>query len=304
MARPLKQGIDYFPLDVGFLRDVKVRKIMKACGVSAPTILICLVGYIYKDYGYFLCWDEEVGFLVADEVGVSEALVLEVLQQALRVDFFNQKLFDEHKVITSTGIQKRYFAAVARRSKVEVIEKYCLLPRNEGVISDNNLVFVDRNSVPAYNNSVSVNKSTQSKEKKSKVKEIKEEIVFVSADASTHIPKTFTEDSIEYKSSVFLIKKILERDSKAKVPKTEVDIQKWCSHIDYILRLDEREPSQLKEVLIYATSDPFWSSNILSTKKLRDKYSTMLLQMQSKKGNRNNNQDSSKKDYISNIYED
>jgi len=32
MARPLKQGIDYFPLSVDFLRDIKVRKIKRACG--------------------------------------------------------------------------------------------------------------------------------------------------------------------------------------------------------------------------------------------------------------------------------
>lgn len=31
-GRPTKQGIDYFPLDVGFFSDVKVRKIARACG--------------------------------------------------------------------------------------------------------------------------------------------------------------------------------------------------------------------------------------------------------------------------------
>ena len=30
MARPIKQGLDYYPLDVGFLQDVKIRRIMRA----------------------------------------------------------------------------------------------------------------------------------------------------------------------------------------------------------------------------------------------------------------------------------
>ena len=32
MARPLKTGLDYFPLDVDILYDIKVRKIVKKSG--------------------------------------------------------------------------------------------------------------------------------------------------------------------------------------------------------------------------------------------------------------------------------
>nr|DAK80447.1 MAG TPA: protein of unknown function (DUF4373) [Caudoviricetes sp.] len=37
MARPTKKGLDYFPLDVDFLSDLKVRRIIKACDKRGKT---------------------------------------------------------------------------------------------------------------------------------------------------------------------------------------------------------------------------------------------------------------------------
>ena len=40
MARPKAKGVEYFPLDVGFLSDLKIRKIMLSCGASSTDIHI------------------------------------------------------------------------------------------------------------------------------------------------------------------------------------------------------------------------------------------------------------------------
>lgn len=108
MARPIKKGIDYYPLDVDFLQDIKVRKIMRACGVQSVAILISLLSSIYRDEGYYVVWDSDMSFLVADEVGASEGAVLEVVNKAVQVDFFSKDLFKQYKVLTSRGIQKRF----------------------------------------------------------------------------------------------------------------------------------------------------------------------------------------------------
>ena len=91
-GRPTKQGIDYFPLDVGFFSDVKVRKIARACGPQSTSILICLLCNIYKDEGYYILWDEDLPFVIADTVGVSEGAVKEVLTKAVQVGFFDAVL--------------------------------------------------------------------------------------------------------------------------------------------------------------------------------------------------------------------
>ena len=79
MARPIKKGIDYFNLDVDFLRDIKVRKIMRACGNQSIAVLICLLCNIYQDEGYYMTWDADMRFLVADDIGAKESAVQDVV---------------------------------------------------------------------------------------------------------------------------------------------------------------------------------------------------------------------------------
>lgn len=109
MARPLKQGLDYFPLDVGFLQDMKVRRIIKSCGASAISVLIWLLGSCYRDEGYYIWWTEDLPFIVADEIGVTEGCVQEVVKRALQVGFFDAGMKEKHGILTSAGIQKKIF---------------------------------------------------------------------------------------------------------------------------------------------------------------------------------------------------
>ena len=120
-----------------------------------------------------------------------------------------------------------------------------------------------------------VTKSNTEKEKEKELdKENKE--LFVATKVAT--PK-FENNSVEILTSKYLATKILKLNSNAKVPKTDAEHQKWAKHVDLILRVDERPLSDLKEVLKFATTDTFWQSNILSTKKLRDKYDQLYLKM-------------------------
>lgn len=165
MARPIKQGLDYYPLDVGFLRDTKTRRIMRACGLQSIPIIISLLGNIYKDEGYFMWWNADMPFLIADEVGVSEGAVIEAVEKAAQVDFFDARLLKEHSALTSVGIQRRFFDAVARRKEVRVRREILLISVNDY----NNLIFVDNNSISDDSNEQ--RKVKESKEKQRKAKE-------------------------------------------------------------------------------------------------------------------------------------
>ncbi|MCD5076633.1 Lin1244/Lin1753 domain-containing protein [Enterococcus gallinarum] len=165
MARPTKKGLDYFPLDVDFLSDLKVRRIIKACGKEAVHILVALLANIYRDEGYYVLWDDDLAFLVADEVGTKEGTVEELVKKAVQVKFFDKDIFDKYSVLTSKGIQSRYILATKERKKVELEYKYLLT--NE--VNRSNI------SINGRNNSVNQGNNQQSKEKKSKEKEIKED---------------------------------------------------------------------------------------------------------------------------------
>ncbi|MEQ7148669.1 Lin1244/Lin1753 domain-containing protein [Enterococcus gallinarum] len=165
MARPTKKGLDYFPLDVDFLSDLKVRRIIKACGKEAVHILVALLANIYRDEGYYVLWDDDLAFLVADEVGTKEGTVEELVKKAVQVKFFDKDIFDKYSVLTSKGIQNRYILATKERKKVELEFKYLLT--NE--VNRSNI------SINGRNNSVNQGNNQQSKEKESKEKEIKED---------------------------------------------------------------------------------------------------------------------------------
>ena len=74
MARISKPGLDYFPLDVNFLQDRKVRRIScrhHAAGIAALTSLLCL---IYKEKGYYISWNKDTLFDIADLI--KDAVIL------------------------------------------------------------------------------------------------------------------------------------------------------------------------------------------------------------------------------------
>ena len=167
MARPLKKGLEYFPIDTNFFSDVKIRKISRACGPSSISILICLLCNIYKDEGYYIGWDEDLPFVVADSVGTTEGAVIEVVKKAVQVDFFDKEMFEKHQILTSRGIQSRFKKVVSRREKIEYVDKYLVSDNKNGVIVCKNGVIVDRSTQSKV-------KERESKEKNKEKEEGKE----------------------------------------------------------------------------------------------------------------------------------
>ena len=92
----------------------------------------------------------------------------------------------------------------------------------------------------------------------------------------------FDHDSTEYKLANYLKNWMLKNNPKAKVPDTDRKMESWSKHIDYMIRIDKRDSKEIKEVIKFCQTNSFWLSNILSTKKLRDKYDKLYLQMKEK----------------------
>ena len=108
MARPTKQGLDYFPLDVDFFQDLKTRKIIRVYGDSATSILICILCMIYKDNGYYIKWDEDTAFIISEILNSDEEKISLVVSKAIEIDFFNKEVFSKFSILTSRAIQKNW----------------------------------------------------------------------------------------------------------------------------------------------------------------------------------------------------
>ncbi len=164
MARPVKEGLDYFELDCHM--EEKVRLIQAEFGLKGFAIVVKLYQKIYGGFGYYCEWNEDSLLLFMSENGVSSRdeknLISEIVAACIRRNIFSEKLFNEFGILTSYGVQKRYLNAVSRREKVELIKEYLLI--SVGKNQDNvciNSINVDRNSLNVCSNS-------QSREEKSR----------------------------------------------------------------------------------------------------------------------------------------
>lgn len=115
MARPNKQGLDYFPFDVDFFDDEKITAISGEFGIKGEITAIKLLCAIYRN-GYFILWNDLLKYkLLKNLPGVSSELLESIVNRLVLWEFFDKALFDSTHVLTSKGIQRRYFEAVKRR---------------------------------------------------------------------------------------------------------------------------------------------------------------------------------------------
>lgn len=185
MARPTAKGVEYFPLNVNFINDLKVRKLLLSCGAESIAVLIYLLSTIYKDEGYFVEIHEDEIDLIALDVNVTPQFVLEVINKACEVRFFDVNLYNNFNILTSKGIQERYLKITERRKNSVVITQFNLFNVY------NNSINVNNNSINVNNNPVNVYRSTQSKVKERKGKESK--VKSLSNDSVKNVYLTETE---------------------------------------------------------------------------------------------------------------
>jgi DnaD/phage-associated family protein len=184
MARPKAKGVEYFPLDVGFLSDLKIRKIMLSCGASSIAVLIYIFAAIYRDEGYFMNVKDDDIALIALDTNLDTDYVKNVINRACEVGLFSFRIYDNFRVLTSEGIQNRYLKITERRKSVKINADINLV--NVDMMYTETMVNVAETIVNVAETPVNVYKSTQSKVKESKVK-VKESKVKESKDKNTVI---------------------------------------------------------------------------------------------------------------------
>ena len=187
-GRPPKEGVDYFPLEVGFFSDDKVEMLEGEHGPIGSYVFMRLLCLIYKDNGYFYEWDDSARVLMAKRTGgmISPQKVELIVRSCVKWSLFDRTLFDTYAILTSSGIQRRYLNAIKARAKkaaaegrhIEVDERFWLVDETATSMS-----FVKVGQIPkkSENNAKSSREELHNsppelpKEKNSRIKENKEE---------------------------------------------------------------------------------------------------------------------------------
>jgi hypothetical protein len=236
MARPVKEGLDYYPKNTDYFNDRKVRRLLKEFGCKGFVIFDYLLCVIYQDKGYYVVYDDELAFDISDALdnGITDGTVNEVVNGCVRIGLFNKSLFDSSKVLTSSGIQKRY--VLVKRTRV-IDERIRVIDVETQVKSETS----------------TQRKEKESKEKKSKGKESEgnahahkfiymiegEEIYSVDETLQKNFMPLFTD--FKLKHGELKIKKWVQEFSELHNQKSWKDLQDFRHHISSYIKISSEK---------------------------------------------------------------
>jgi DnaD/phage-associated family protein len=161
VARPQKEGLDYFPIDVDIDQDDKLVVPIAKHGMLGFGVIVMLMKEVYRN-GYFYPWTEKEKYVFPFKISTDAEKVSEIVNDCINSGFFCKNQYKLHRILTSYGFQKRFLMASNRRKEVTVKPEY--LVEKELIQTETELMYAETYELSAI--------STQKKLKESKVNEI------------------------------------------------------------------------------------------------------------------------------------
>lgn len=232
MARPLKNGLSYFPFDVDFFSDKKIKRLRAKYGTDGIAVYLYLLCEIYRS-GYYVDYDEDLILDVSDELKISENETTQIMnylvgRSLLQLITAKSKLANPVKVLTAASVQRRYQEAKkGAKRDIEVDSEFWVLEKEEtesfikvrlvGGNSENNDNKSEKNVFKSENNYI----------KKSKVKESKVKESIETDKPSPQHPKPYGEYK-HVKLTDEQYKKLIEDYGESVTEDYIKRVDEWC----------------------------------------------------------------------------
>lgn len=176
MARPQKNGLDYFPLDCGFFNNFKIKALRRTRGAIGVLTYLNILCKVYEK-GYYLCFDskEQLAYDIAEEITNDQlartvSSVTESINYLVESNMIEKSLF-KRGVITSRAIQEQYKISLEKSKRTIKMDEFVL--DEQGIYLEQNQVNSEETPVNTEETQVNTELSTQSKIKESKVNKSK-----------------------------------------------------------------------------------------------------------------------------------
>lgn len=173
MGRKKQEGNYFFPVDVNFFSDRKIKILKARYGTEGLAVYLYLLCEIYKT-GYYMPFDKDTEFIISDDLNMNSNKVKQVINFLLERSLFENTLFQSDKVLTSAGIQRRYQKMIKTRAlKTPItVEKFWILPEEEteNFIKVNSFLNSSEKKSDSSEKKESFSEKNDTKENKSKVK--------------------------------------------------------------------------------------------------------------------------------------
>ncbi|EJW19189.1 phage replisome organizer N-terminal domain-containing protein [Paenibacillus alvei] len=110
----------------------------------------------------------------------------------------------------------------------------------------------------------------------------------------------YDEGNVYFQMALYFHRKVMEHAEANKVAHLirKPNMQNWSDDFRKIIELDKRDTKELQTVIDWCTTNSFWSSVVLSPKKLREKYTELGLQMKRKPSSNTANRTDANKDLL------
>lgn len=123
MARPPKEGLDYFPHDTDSVNDEKIEALRALYGNDGYAFYFILLERIYRTSDQEInVSDAETIQILSKKIGIKEEEFSQILSTALKWGCFDKEKYEKDGVLTSNGIKKR--ADVVLQKRRQMREKY------------------------------------------------------------------------------------------------------------------------------------------------------------------------------------
>lgn len=173
MPRPLKTGLDYFPLDTDFFTNKKIKNLRRAHGAIGVLTYLNLLCRVYKN-GYYYQFDdlEELSMDIAEEIACAQLRatatgVAETINYLVGRGILAEWLF-ERGIISGVALQEQYVLSAYKAKRKIDMDVHCLV--DVDLVIAKNKVNSEETDVSAEETEVNTEFGTQSKSKVNKSK--------------------------------------------------------------------------------------------------------------------------------------
>jgi hypothetical protein len=132
MARPLKEGLEYFSHDIDASNDDKIEALESIYGNDGYAFYFKLLERIYRTpHGELDISDAETVKVLAKSLHMGIKRFEKILETALKRGCFSAEIYKEKKVLSSNGIKKRLEVVSTSREKMR--QRYTEKKLEQGV---------------------------------------------------------------------------------------------------------------------------------------------------------------------------
>ena len=266
-------------LDRGVFNDPRYKILGRLLGITKWDAIarMAMVWDFCQETGAYVLSIEKLNALHDD---VNEKLTTPTRKQNRKLNIAERAATSFAEAVITAGLGRKRRSGVyvrGTKGRIEWLEKKRLAARKNGKLGgrprkpkENRSDNQDRLQAVTTSSSASASASASAQSQK--------EHSTSAAKAPPRSKKIFGPDSEPYSLAVALFDAIRGNDPNAREPQ----IHLWAKDFDRLIRIDKREPEEIRRLIAWCHADSFWRSIVLSASSFRDKYAQIRLKAESR----------------------